>query len=389
MSPAVSDTDRLAQSRQVPPPALEITETIVRDGHGGGRSTEIVSEPAAFAALEAPWRDLSASLASPLLGFDWFDSWRRALGEPELAVIAVRDGPELRAALPLMIDRTTAIPVLRPLDHFAYEVNAFPVINESALALGCEGAIGLGRPLVLLRLISEGAELECLRHLADSGGRGVIRPARSLVSVPLEGSWDAVQAAMRSSSRTFIRRKLKIAERAGPVHFEAFAPDATNVDEHLDTLFRIEDSGWKRTAGTSLRADRRIGTFIANYGRASARAGTLRMFYLRIGGATAAIRMAVEHRRKLWELKIGYDERFAPCSPGILLMHLTLQHACETGLKGYEFLGSQEGWHNYWPNVVTPCSSFRFYPFGIAGTLRFAIDAGNAAFKRVKTRSDA
>ncbi len=64
------------------------------------------------------------------------------------------------------------------------------------------------------------------------------------------------------------------------------------------------------------------------------------MFFLRIGDATVVARLAVEYSGRLWELKIAYDERFAKCSPGILLTHKTLRYACERGLTGHKFLGT-------------------------------------------------
>jgi CelD/BcsL family acetyltransferase involved in cellulose biosynthesis len=180
---------------------------------------------------------------------------------------------------------------------------------------------------------------------------------------------------MSCKSRTYIRRKVKSAERAGPVAFEVVCPDEGNVDRYLGEVFRVEAAGWKGRKGTAILTDARARRFWSTYARAAARLGMLRLFFLRIGDATAAVRMAVERAGRLWELKIGYDERFARHSPGILLTHETLRYACRRGLAAHEFLGVAEPWHRWWPLETRPYASARFYPFSLAGGVALCEDA--------------
>ena len=102
----------------------------------------------------------------------------------------------------------------------------------------------------------------------------------------------------------------------------------------------------------------------------------------RIDDAAAAARMTVEFGERLWELKIGYDERWAKCSPGIILMHETLRYACEKQLKGYEFLGHFEPWQQRWPLQTTHHATVGFYPFALAGGLSFSYDVCRLAGRK-------
>ncbi len=56
---------------------------------------------------------------------------------------------------------------------------------------------------------------------------------------------------------------------------------------------------------------------------------SLRIAFLRIAGRPVAMQIAVERAQRLWLLKIGYDEEYARCSPGQLLMLEVAAAVCE------------------------------------------------------------
>ena len=188
---------------------------------------------------------------------------------------------------------------------------------------------------------------------------------------------------MSKQSRTYIRRKRKAAEREGAVRVEVVAPLEAEVERHLAEFIRVEGAGWKSREGTSLQRDARMRRFCTGYAKAAARKAMLRMFFLRLGQHTVAARMAVEYGGRLWELKIGYDEKFSACSPGILLTHETLRWACEHRLIAHEFLGSAEPWQRWWPLELRHYQNVRLYPFSVAGCVALWQDAGRLAARRL------
>ncbi len=311
---------------------------------------QIVSDPIEFANLERDWNALAGAWHTPLHSFEWFDASRQANDEKsDLSVFVSRADGVARAIAPLVVDRSGAIPILRSLDYFIYEVNHFIYSDDSALAPVCAGILGTGLPLLLEKVRFDSAEMRCLGSASRGKALMVERDVKGLNYVPLEPEWSALEQKMSSSSRSYLRRRRRIAERSGRVRFDVVSPDATSVDGHLEELIRVEGASWKAKAGTAMIKDSRMRRHFTAFARATARLGTLRMFFLRIGDATVAARMTIEHGGRLWELKIGYDERWAKCSPGLLLMNETLRYACERGLNGYEFLGSDEPWHHRWP----------------------------------------
>ena len=137
---------------------------------------------------------------------------------------------------------------------------------------------------------------------------------------------------------------------------------------------------------TALGADQRLGSFYRTYaGRACAR-GTLRILFLKVGPDTAAAMIALEAAERLWILKIGYDERFATCSPGMLLMHEGLRYAARRGLRSYEFLGSSTDWTRRWTDRERPIQRALIYPYTVRGAAILARNTAGHFVRRLRNR---
>jgi CelD/BcsL family acetyltransferase involved in cellulose biosynthesis len=332
-------------------------------------TVQIVSDVAQFAALETEWNALAERCATPLVRHEWFAAAVAAHGEGrDLAVFVARRGGCAVAIAPFVVERTGLVPRLMRLDRDACEPTPFLYEDERALTAVLAAVADRGLPVVLPRLEADSDDIRRFRALPRRAGLRILRfkvPAGT--SVPLDADWSVFEAKMSSKSRTYIRRKRKSAEREGAVSFQAVCPEESSIDRHLGEVFRVEAAGWKGRNGTAILMDARARRFWSAYARAAARLGTLRLFFLRIGDATAAVRMAVERGGRLWELKVGYDERFARHSPGILLTHETLRYACQHGLAAHEFLGVAEPWHRWWPLEMRHYASARSYPLSLLG----------------------
>ena len=100
----------------------------------------------------------------------------------------------------------------------------------------------------------------------------------------------------------------------------------------------------------------------------------------------AATQIAVVSGGGYWLLKVGYDEAFARCSPGNLLMLETLRYAAGSGLQSYEFLGSAEPWTEMWTDRLRPCVSVWAYPNNFRGAAAIASDAMRFGWQRLSRR---
>jgi CelD/BcsL family acetyltransferase involved in cellulose biosynthesis len=357
--------------------------------------TEVVTTTEGFASLEPEWTALAARFGSALGTFEWLDACHRFLNTGKrLAVFVTRDASAVRAIAPLMADGIGPFRRLVALGRGSGEPTVFIYDSPEALAALCSAIVDHGAPVAITRLYSDAPELAALRDAGTARGRVVSRASSGEGAgssrVVLTGvDWETLLSRMSSSNRNFMRRKRRIAELEGEVVFEVVSPGEADVEGWVERIFAIEGSGWKGRAGTSLDSDARKQRFFSEFARNTARAGMLRVFALRIGSAIAAIQMDLEFGRRLWGIKIGYDERFSRASPGIVLMHDILAWACSQQLDAYDFLGEYESWHRQWVPERYYFATFYYYPRRIPGLLALASDSLRYAQRRLAEKRNA
>ncbi len=290
----------------------------------------------------------------------------------------------VRAIAPLILDRSHTIPRLCGLAHELGETDHFIYADDPSLAAISEGVLRARCPFILAGLSADSKEEQALRQSPRKRGFLVVRPrAFATAWLPLDGDWKTIEAKMTSKNRKYIRWARKAAEREGSVRFDVVLPTEADLEDHLKEAFRVESAGWKSRANSAILSDPRRKRFWELFARTATRLGIFRLFFLRIGHETAAVRMAVEYAGRLWDCKIGYDERWARFSPGILLTNETLQYACEQRLDGLEFLGQAERWERRWPIKLRYHTTARFYPPSINGGLAFGYDSLSFMIRRV------
>jgi hypothetical protein len=246
--------------------------------------------------------------------------------------------------------------------------------NEEALERLAAEVAATGLPLRLFRLPSASPALAALRRHFPLV---VERPAGACPVLRIE---DEPERVLSSRRRQDLRRARRRAEQLGTLAVEVHEPAPAEVDGLLDVAFSVEARSWKGRDGTALAQDRRRARFYRTYCRDAAAAGALRIALLTLDGLPAATQIAVERDDALWLLKIGYDEAFASCSPGQLLMQATLQWAVERGLRRYELLGLAKPWTRMWTRDEWPSSLVLAYPATVRG-LRAAVPDGLRALR--------
>src|SRR5262249_34907362 len=167
--------------------------------------------------------------------------------------------------------------------------------------------------------------------------------------------------------------------RLGPVRSEVLSPAPEELLPLLEEAFRVEAAGWKGRKGAALLTNAERGSFYRRYATAACRQGILRPCFLCLGAQAVALQLAAECGGGFWFLKIGYDEQFAQCSPGTLLMLEPLRYAAARGLRSYEFLGTVEPWTQLWAPRVHPYISLRAYPARARGLAALATDLTKVA----------
>lgn len=346
---------------------------------------EVVTDHEAFLRLREPWNALAADFPNPILQHECAVACDDAFGaNGTLAIFVVRSGSDIRAIAPFHLVRRGGIPRLQTLTRPLWEPAGFLYCDEDALRDLLGALLTHRRPMTFARFAADGPEMRTLREMTrDRAAFPRIDRSDSSIWVPLCADSQQFEAAMSSGRRSYIRRKWRRAERMGDVRFEALAPDEHAAVPALQEAYAVEAKSWKARNGSAILMTPHFKRFFTQYGRSLARLGMLRLYVLRIGGEAVAVRIAVQHANRLWELKIGYDERYRECSPGILLTHETLRHACGRGLSAFEFLGQAEDWEHAWTEQVRHYTSLTLHPMSLEGGLSLAQDLMRGTAKTI------
>jgi CelD/BcsL family acetyltransferase involved in cellulose biosynthesis len=147
------------------------------------------------------------------------------------------------------------------------------------------------------------------------------------------------------------------------------------LDGELTDGFRVEASGWKGREGTAILSAPGTEMFYRELGRVFHRRGELHLSRIVLDGETAAFDFCILHRRRLYLLKTGYDERFRRLAPGLVIRLAVIERCFELRLDSHELLGRETKWKRKFANESRDFTILRTYPRGAIGTSKFAYRA--------------
>lgn len=338
-----------------------VLDDIVSPSTALSPTIEVVTAVDRFLALEPEWNDAveRAGVAHPFLTHEWMRTWWECFGgaNRSLHIIVVRRAGEVLAIAPLMRERTHmyGVPV-RKLDFIQNDhtpradviVAGPPAGAWRALWCGLQDSRSEWDVLQFSRLASDSASRALLERLAAVAGcptgvwQGDVSPY-----LALSCSWDAYVATLSAKFRSNLRNRLSRLTKIGEPRLEVIdSGDAIDAARH--DAVRLEASGWKARAGTSIQSDPAVERFYTTLaGRASA-SGWLRLLFLTAGERRVATAYGARYRGRLFLFKTGYDPEYAPCAPFKLLTYFAIEAAHREGLSEVDFLGDAEPWKLEW-----------------------------------------
>lgn len=336
-------------------------------------------------SIREPWNNLAKHSKTPLLRHEWFLSCLKAFYRKEEIYIMVEwDGAEIIAAAPLILVRRQGVQQLELIGvSHLHEPCGLLFKDVAALKMLIDELTSIDFSLGLTKINKETAYL-IQKRVSGRQGLSFLRPTAPSSFLSCNTSWDDYYSSISAQRRYDHRRAKKKAEQSGKLAFQIDSPRPDNYEYFLEQAARVEAAGWKRKKGSALLINLKLRSFFLEYAKWAANQDMLRIFFLHIDGQVAAMQMCVEYADKLWVLKIGYDEKWSACSPGVLLMKYALQYAFENGLESIEFLGSKEPWLEVWTNEYHTYSSMVFYPYTVPGVLGLGTDILRTGIHRLK-----
>jgi CelD/BcsL family acetyltransferase involved in cellulose biosynthesis len=239
--------------------------------------------------------------------------------------------------------------------------------DVAALTALFERVLAFGEPVELRRIRKEAAVAAALRRCAR--GRGWVFRVDAARAIFLEPARCPDRNALFASGdrrRDLDRKRRRLAESGVPA-FEWLKPDTSDVDRIVALALDIEGSGWKTHAGTSVAQKPALAKFVRHVTRAFAEQGRLIVAFLTLNGAPIAMQVILVHNSAWCELKIGYDPRWRPMSPGVLLAEATALKACEEGIERYEFMGNEEPRHGTFAHRAHEFETLVYVPLNRQG----------------------
>jgi CelD/BcsL family acetyltransferase involved in cellulose biosynthesis len=361
-------------------------------GGDGGTSVDVACEaaataqadpglPAAVADLADEWDDLvdRSPDPAPWARPGWVGAWWRAFGRGKLVVLSVRRGDRLAALVPLA-GRWGGLTT--PTN---YHTPGFDLVGEDEAAVhALAGAVFDERPSWVRARFVVGGGLTADALRTAGAAHGYRRAERTLERSPCidtADGWAAYQAGLDAKLRRELRRRRRRLDDQGVV--EVTVDDGGQaLDERLTEGFAVEALGWKGDAGTAVASSPATEGFYRDVARWAARRGMLRLAFLRLDGRPLAFDFALEDHDRHYLLKCGYDPAYRRCAPGLLLRFAMVERAFRSGLRRYEFLGTDEPWKLAWARTIDDRDELSFFRNSPGGLAARTVAAGRPAAAR-------
>jgi CelD/BcsL family acetyltransferase involved in cellulose biosynthesis len=309
-------------------------------------------------SIAADWEALADRTgASPFDRPGWIAAWWSAFGSGELDMLAVRDGGELQAVLPL-VRRAKGL----YLPTNAHTPSFGPAGTPEAIAFAYDAAFELRRPYLRARFVASAAPI--VESAADHGYSVADRVLQRSPYVPLEG--------YRLHARA--NKRLRRLTRHGAVDFQVH-DGADGLNGTLRQALDLEGSGWKTSRGTAIVSEAATLRFYTDVATWAAARGMLRLIFLLVDGRAVAAEFVLVDGNRTYDVKGGYDPGYRTFSPGLVLQAMMIEWARDEGYAIHELLGDAEPWKLEWTHQVRP----RYDVVAIGGGLGGRIACGALA----------
>jgi CelD/BcsL family acetyltransferase involved in cellulose biosynthesis len=360
---------------ELPEPATRVVGT-----HATDVAAVPVDSASRFAELGTAWDSLlqSSDAAAPFLTWEWLHAWSTHLrGSSGLRLLKVDAGSRLIAIAPFR--STTGVAGLPCLDLLGTGEAGSDYLDVITRA-GFEGealdaierfVVAQGTTVRLMHLAPSAAAAGLVNRLERRGWTPVRTPGGICPYISLAGhTWDSYLSTLGASHRANVRRRLRALEQKFDVQFERVTADGSRRDA-LERLTRYHerrfDSGGTAFRTTALRQ------FHDEVTRRFLERGWLRMFVLRLNGATAAVMYGFYYNRTFYFYQHGFDDSYQQYSIGLVLMALSIRTAVEEGAAEFDMLWGTEPYKFLWARQTRELLNVHLFPPHLGGRLHRAL----------------
>jgi len=301
-----------------------------------------LSSPESLSSLEPEWEDLwqRDANATPFQSPHWLLPWWDHFGTGELCVLAARDGGCLGALLPLFIvrDEDESLGLLIGTGNTDY-LDALG--SSDGWSAWLQQAPAQMWDLQQLRTSSP-----LLRISAPRGWTETVEDQDACPVLSIENAGDELQNLISTHARKKLRHSARSLARRGNVAYEE--PDVHSLDAFMDALFDLHAARWKARGMPGVLADDVVQSFHRNVAGRMFRAGSLRMYAIRVDERFVAVFYGFSHQHIVYYYLSGFDPALEKLGIGNLIVAHAVQRAARDGARAFDFLRGAEEYKHAW-----------------------------------------
>lgn len=329
-------------------------------------TVDLVNDYSSFVRLEGQWNDTvdRAGHTHPFLRHEWLRAWWDAFGPGKtLNVLVVRAGNRILALAPLMLENTRMYGVnVKRIQflHNDHTPKADVIVAERAdevypaLWKTLLDSRGRWDVLQLGQLPSDSPTHDQISRLAKVAKYPTALWASDVSPyLELTNNWNTYLGSRPAKLKSNLRNRLNRLTKLGEPALEVIEGGEA-IREARDQALALEDSGWKREAGTAIYSDPQVLQFYTLLADRAASYGWLRLLFLTVNGQRIATSYASRYQDRLSFFKTGYNADFAQYGPFKLLTYFAIRDGYDTGLREVDFLGDAEPWKLEWTSTNRP-----------------------------------
>lgn len=298
---------------------------------------------------------------TPFLTYDWLCLWWKNFGQDrELCLLVAEDDSGLQALAPFMISsgsRSTldgkeilSLGFPRHIVEFQDNFNSCrmdwltsPSRREEAVAAIFQYLNDLEWDILYLTPLAEDSPnlAPVLAWAIRMGHKVCLQPSWFSPHLIIEEGWENYFNSRSGNFRSFIKRKTKKLSQQGDLRFETFT-QVEEVNELQKRLFSVADKGWAAKQETAISSTPASRSFYEGLTKLANQKGWLYCNTLSLNGVPIAFEYNLQYNQKIYNLKLGFDEKLSDYSPGIILKSYVLQEVFTRGFREYDFSGEDE-----------------------------------------------
>jgi predicted N-acyltransferase len=175
----------------------------------------------------------------------------------------------------------------------------------------------------------------------------------------ISGNWPGFVSALSKSRREGERRKArKLLDREnGQISISVGAVD--NIDDRLADCWAVSSRTWKHETGSSIASSPERIRFYESIAKSNR--NWLVLGLLHRGGDAIAFEYNLLEKGVLYNLKLGFDERFRSLSPGQVLRFKMLEWAFENDVNVFDFMGNAADYKVAYSSEILTHRNLRVY----------------------------